>query len=37
VPTAPSVTVRDKYGKIINVRTYYSHYARVVGVILRGL
>jgi vancomycin resistance protein YoaR len=32
-----TVTVRDKNGKIINVRTYYSHYARVVGVILRGL
>jgi len=31
-----TVTVRDKTGKIINVRTYYSHYARVVGVILRG-
>jgi vancomycin resistance protein YoaR len=32
-----TVTVRDKTGKIINVRTYYSHYARVVGVFLRGL
>jgi vancomycin resistance protein YoaR len=31
-----TVTVRDKNGKIINTRTYYSHYARVVGVILRG-
>jgi vancomycin resistance protein YoaR len=31
-----TVTVRDKTGKVINVRTYYSHYARVVGVILRG-
>ena len=32
-----TVTVRDKSGKVINKRTYYSHYARVVGVILRGL
>jgi vancomycin resistance protein YoaR len=32
-----TVTVRNKSGKVINVRTYYSHYARVVGVILRGL
>ena len=32
-----TVTVRDKNGKVINVRTYYSHYARVVGVFLRGL
>lgn len=31
-----TVTVRDKNGKVIDVRTYYSHYARVVGVILRG-
>ena len=32
-----TVTVRDKNGKLINQRTYYSHYARVVGVILRGI
>jgi len=32
-----TVTVRDKNGKLINQRTYYSHYARVVGVIERGL
>ena len=32
-----TVTVRDKNGKVINVRTYYSHYARVVGVVLRGM
>jgi vancomycin resistance protein YoaR len=32
-----TVTVRDKSGKVINVRTYYSHYARVVGLYVRGL
>ena len=32
-----TVTVRDKTGKIINTRTYFSHYARVVGVFVRGL
>jgi vancomycin resistance protein YoaR len=31
-----TVTVRDKNGKLINTRTYYSHYGRVVGIILRG-
>jgi vancomycin resistance protein YoaR len=32
-----TVTVREKNGKLVSQRTYYSHYARVVGVILRGL
>lgn len=31
-----TVTVREKNGKLVSQRTYYSHYARVVGVILRG-
>jgi len=31
-----TVTVRDKNGKVISKKTYYSHYARVVGVILVG-
>jgi vancomycin resistance protein YoaR len=31
-----TVTVRDKSGKIISKKTYFSHYARVVGVILVG-
>ncbi len=29
-------TVRDSTGKIIHVDTYFSHYARMVGVILRA-
>ena len=29
-------TVRDKAGRLIHHDTYYSHYARVVGVILVG-
>jgi hypothetical protein len=32
-----TVTVRDKSGKVINARTYYSHYSRVGGLILRGI
>jgi vancomycin resistance protein YoaR len=32
-----TVTVRDKSGKVINTRTYFSHYARVVGLYLRGI
>jgi vancomycin resistance protein YoaR len=31
-----TVTVRDKSGKVISKKTYFSHYARVVGVILVG-
>jgi vancomycin resistance protein YoaR len=31
-----TVTVRDKSGKVISRKTYFSHYARVVGVILVG-
>ncbi len=29
-------TVRDKSGKVIHRETYYSHYARVIGLILVG-
>jgi vancomycin resistance protein YoaR len=31
-----TVTVHDKTGKVLGARTYYSHYSRVVGVILVG-
>ena len=31
-----TVTVRDKSGKVINARTYFSHYARVVGLSSSG-
>ncbi len=31
-----TVTVRDKSGKVISKKTYFSHYARVVGVIMVG-
>ena len=29
-------TVRDKNGKIIHVETFFSHYARMIGIILKG-
>jgi vancomycin resistance protein YoaR len=32
-----TVTVHDKNGKVISQKTYYSHYARMIGVILRGV
>ena len=32
-----TVTVRDKNGKIIDQKTYYSHYARMIGVIMKGV
>ena len=31
-----TVTVKDKSGKIISQKTYYSHYARMIGVIMKG-
>ncbi len=31
-----TVTVRDKSGKVIDQKTYYSHYARMIGIILKG-
>ncbi len=32
-----TVTVRNKAGKIIDQKTYYSHYARMIGVIMKGV
>ncbi len=32
-----TVTVKDKAGHVISTKTYYSHYARMIGVILRGI
>lgn len=32
-----TVTVRDRNGKVISSKTYYSHYARMIGVILKGV
>ena len=32
-----TVTVRDRNGKVISAKTYYSHYARMIGVVLRGI
>jgi vancomycin resistance protein YoaR len=32
-----TVTVRDKNGKVISTKTYYSHYARMIGVIEKGV
>jgi vancomycin resistance protein YoaR len=32
-----TVTVKDKTGKVISKKTYYSHYARMIGVIMRGV
>jgi vancomycin resistance protein YoaR len=32
-----TVTVRDKSGHVISTKTYYSHYARMIGVIMRGV
>jgi vancomycin resistance protein YoaR len=29
-------TVRDESGKILHVDTFYSHYARMIGIILKG-
>ena len=29
-------TVRDRNGKIIHVDTFFSHYARMIGIILKG-
>ena len=31
-----TVTVKDKTGKVISKKTYYSHYARMIGVIEKG-
>ena len=28
--------VKDKSGKVIHKETFYSHYARVIGIILVG-
>ncbi len=32
-----TVTVRDRNGKVIDQKTYYSHYARMIGVIMKGV
>ena len=32
-----TVTVKDKNGKVIDQKTYYSHYARMIGVIMKGV
>jgi vancomycin resistance protein YoaR len=32
-----TVTVRDKSGKVISTKTYYSHYARMIGVLVKGV
>ncbi|HLY13329.1 MAG TPA: VanW family protein [Candidatus Limnocylindrales bacterium] len=32
-----TVTVRDKAGKVISKKTYYSHYARMIGVLVKGV
>ncbi len=31
-----TVTVKDKTGKVLSKKTYYSHYARMIGVIMKG-
>jgi vancomycin resistance protein YoaR len=31
-----TVTVHDKSGKVISKKTYYSHYARMIGVLVKG-
>jgi vancomycin resistance protein YoaR len=31
-----TVTVKDKAGKVISKKTYYSHYARMIGVLVKG-
>ena len=31
-----TVTVKDKSGKVISKKTYYSHYARMIGVLIKG-
>jgi vancomycin resistance protein YoaR len=31
-----TITVRDKNGKILHQNTFFSHYARMVGIILKG-
>jgi vancomycin resistance protein YoaR len=31
-----TVTVRDRNGKVISTKTYFSHYARMIGVIMKG-
>jgi vancomycin resistance protein YoaR len=31
-----TVTVRDKSGKVLHSNTYFSHYARMIGIILKG-
>jgi vancomycin resistance protein YoaR len=31
-----TVVVRDKSGKVLSTKTYYSHYARMIGVIMKG-
>jgi len=32
-----TVTVKDKSGKIISQKTYYSHYAQMIGIIMKGV
>ncbi len=32
-----TVTVHDKSGKVLHSNTYFSHYARMIGIIVRGL
>jgi vancomycin resistance protein YoaR len=32
-----TVTVKDKTGHVISTKTYYSHYARMIGVIQKGV
>jgi vancomycin resistance protein YoaR len=32
-----TVTVKDKTGHVISTKTYYSHYARMIGVITKGV
>ena len=32
-----TVTVRDKGGKVLHTNTYFSHYARMIGIIMRGV
>ena len=31
------ITVKDKTGHVISTKTYYSHYARMIGVIQKGV
>jgi hypothetical protein len=30
-------TVRDRSGRVIHQETYYSHYTRMIGIILHGV